>query len=112
MLPMDTKPVTGGNDVVLTSKSSHQTSPVAYLTENRSTSILSYPENVRRPLVLFLFRGAGHPQPYRKWGSITTEISHSRDKVIMQRFRTHVYITFYKQLFQNEIVFRFHIAEG
>ena len=37
MLPMDIKPVTRGNDVVLTLKPCHQTSPVPYLNENRST---------------------------------------------------------------------------
>ena len=36
MFPMDTKPVTRGNDVVLTSKPCHQTSPVPYSNENRS----------------------------------------------------------------------------
>ena len=35
MLPMDTKPVTSGNVVVLTSKLRHQTSPVPCSTENR-----------------------------------------------------------------------------
>ena len=36
MLPMDTKLVTCGNDVVLMSKLCHQTSPVPYSTENLS----------------------------------------------------------------------------
>ena len=38
MLPMDTKPVTRGNDEVLTSKPRHQTSPVPYSTGNRSNT--------------------------------------------------------------------------
>ena len=36
MLPMDTKPVTRGSDVVLTTKPCHQTFPVPYSTGNRS----------------------------------------------------------------------------
>ena len=38
MLPIDTKPVTCGNDIVLMPKPCHQTSPVPYSTENRSIS--------------------------------------------------------------------------
>lgn len=37
MLPMDTKLVARGNDVVLTAKPCHQTSPVPYSNESRST---------------------------------------------------------------------------
>ena len=42
MLPMDTKLVTLGNDVVLTSKPCHQTSAVPYSTENRSKVVLMH----------------------------------------------------------------------
>ena len=39
MLPVDTKPVTRGNDIVLTSKLCNQNSSVPYSTENRSNRV-------------------------------------------------------------------------
>ena len=53
MLPMDTKPVTRGNNVVLRSKPCHQTSSVPYSTENRSNFVAVFCN--KQPEVIDIF---------------------------------------------------------
>ena len=79
MLPMDAKPVTCGNDVVLTSKPCHQTSPVPYSNENRRNSVAWRPrvtpvKKTTLPVKGGMPKGLSDVQNYIKLGSYQTHL--------------------------------------